>query len=273
MVFDVMVAPEYRGGKAYGAISKQILEFTRGETVFGFTNPVSHKLFKRLLKDIIKIDSNIPVFICLLDGGYVVKSNKWIKSLVGSITRFVHKIRLKIPRNTNILVQKAGNIGDEFDQLWEDVGCEYAFILNRGKDYLRWRYVSSPTRKYQIWKALEEGRLVGYLVTATKYESNRTKAFLIDWLVSRNRNDVFKAMIKTALSWLLSQKIDLVETWLLGHERDWVRILRSHFFFRSKRTYSFLLVEGDRVIDPKPLKIEDLFLTIGDSDYLTTVSI
>lgn len=273
MVVDVMADPEYRGGKVYGEISKQILEIIGGETIFGFTNPVSHKLFKRMLKDYIKIDANIPVFISLLDGGCVVRSNRFIKSILGSVTRFVHMARLKIPGKKNILVQNAYHIGDEFDQLWEDVGDEYAFILNRGKDYLRWRYTSSPTRKYQIWKAVEKGRLVGYLVTATKYESNRTKAFLMDWLVSHTRNDVFEAMIKTALSWLLSHKIDLVETWLLAHEKDWIQILRSHFFLRSKRTYSFLLAAGDRVIQTKPLGIEDLFLTIGDSDYLATATI
>ena len=154
MLVDVMAASEYRGGKVYGAISERIMELIRGETVFGFTNPVSHRLFKNLVKDFIKIDADIPVFVSFIDGGYAVRSNKLIKSIVGSVTRIAHKMRLKIPGNKNVLVQNASNIGDEFDQLWEDVSSEYAFILNRSKDYLQWRYISAHTRKYQIWKAI-----------------------------------------------------------------------------------------------------------------------
>ena len=270
LVVDIMADPEYRGGKVYSLISRQILEIAKRETVFGFTNPISHRLFKNLLSDYIKIDADVPVFVSLLDGGYAVRSDIFIKSIIGNLTRFFHKMRLKIPGYKDILVQKTDAVEDDFDSLWEDVGYEYGFILYRGKDYLRWRYISSNTVKYQIWKALEKGRLVGYLVTAIRNESHGKKAFLMDWLVSRKRNDVFNAMFKTALSWLLNQKVSMMETWLLGHEKKRAKILRSHFFIRSRRTYSFLLVGHDAAKASRPLSAQEIFLTLGDSDYLAT---
>ena len=274
MLVDVMAASEYRGGKVYGAISERIMELIRGETVFGFTNPVSHRLFKNLVKDFIKIDADIPVFVSFIDGGYAVRSNKLIKSIVGSVTRIAHKMRLKIPGNKNVLVQNASNIGDEFDQLWEDVSSEYAFILNRSKDYLQWRYISAHTRKYQIWKAIEGERLVGYLVTTVKHESDRTRGFLIDWLVSRKREDVFCEMINTAFGWFIDQRVNSIETWLMDHEKQWLKILRSYFFIRTKRNVSFLMApityeRSNSILN----NVKNIFVTIGDSDYLAIASI
>jgi hypothetical protein len=275
MLVDVMAVPDYRGGKVYGKISERIVELVRGETVFGFTNPVSRRLFKTLVKDLIKIDANIPVFVSFIDGGYTVSSNKLIKSIVGSVTRFAHKMRLKIPGNKNILVQEAaGKIEDEFDQLWEDVSAEYAFILNRSKDYLQWRYISSHTREYQIWKAMEGERLVGYLVTTVRHESDRTRGYLIDWLVSRKREDVFCQMINTAFGWFVDQRVDSIETWLMDHEKQWLKILRSYFFIRTKRNVSFLMApiayeRSNSILN----NAKNIFVTIGDSDYLATANI
>jgi hypothetical protein len=274
MLVDVMAAPQYRGRKIYNPIMERIVELIRGETVFGFTNPTSRRLFKAIVKDFIKIDVNIPVFVSFINGGYTVGSNKLIRSIVGSATRFAHKLRLKFPGNRNILVQEAGKIEDEFDQLWEDVSSEYAFILNRSKDYLQWRYISSHIRKYQIWKAMEKERLVGYLVTAVRHESNRTRGFLIDWLVSRKRDDVFCKMINTAFDWFVDKRVDSVETWLMDHEKQWLKILRSYFFIRTKRDVSFLMAPITYEKSHSILNnAKNIFVTIGDSDYLTVESI
>jgi len=202
------------------------------------------------------------LFICVFNVGAYMKSPKLIQSLATNISRFIHKFRLCFNGNENITVKKSQNIGEEFDHLWKDVCEEYFWIQNRGKDYLQWRYLSAPHRKYQIWKATEHDRLVGYLVTTIKHDSRGHRGFLVDWLVSRKRIDVYKAMIKSALEWLIDQKVYVVETLVLTHEKQWKKILGSHFFIKIKRTQSFLLCGSQE------LKTEDLFLTIGDSDQI-----
>jgi len=270
MLVDVMASPEYRGGKHYGSISKQISELLKRRITFGFTNPVSHKLFKTYFKTDVRVDVNIPIYTSIMDIGYNIRSHKPVRSITGPITRWIHNIRLRTTGHRSIIVQQTESIRDEFDQLWEDVKGDYFWIQNRGKEYLQWRYKPLGALKYHIWKAMEGERLVGYLVSTIKHETNRSKGFLIDWLVSSKREDVFRELVKTAICWLMSQKVDLVETWLLDHEKNWAKVLRSYFFIKNKRTRPFLLCAGETVIDPSLLRIEDFFLTIGDSDYLGT---
>jgi len=269
---DVMADQKYRGGRAFPILIRRIdSEICRKRIFFGFPNPVALKLFFRYFKKYINVATNISVFVSVVNAGAYVRSNKAIKAFLGGISRTVHKLRLSFHCNKDILVQEVHDVGDEFDQLWDDISGEYFWIQNRGKDFIKWRYVLEPTIKYQIWKATEGGGIVGYLVTTIRSGAGRTKGFLIDWLVSRKREDVFLEMVNTAFSWLVNQKVDLVETWLMDHEKQWARVLRSYFFIKSKCTRSLILGGGPDYLDSNPHKIENFFFTIGDSDFFGAV--
>ena len=120
---------------------------------------------------------------------------------------------------------------------------------------------------------MEADRLVGYLVTTINHSAEMTKGIIIDWFVSRRREDVFKEMVKSAFKWLIDQHVDLVEIHLMNHEKQWTRILRSFFFFKGKNARSFILSGGTDERNPNFLKIENFFFTLGDSDYLGTTDI
>lgn len=271
---DVMADQKYRGGRAFPILIRKIdSEIRAKRAFFGFPNPVAHKLFLRYFKKYITVDMNISAFVSVVNVGAYVRSNKAIKAFLGGISRTVHKLRLSFHCNKDILVQDVHDVGDEFDQLWNDIRGEYFWIQNRGKDFIRWRYLLDPTSKFQIWKATERGRIVGYLVTSIRMETGRTKGFLVDWLVSRKREDVFLEMVNTAFCWLANQKVDLVETWLMDHEKQWARILRYYFFIKNKKKRALLLSGGPDYLDPNFHKIENFFFTIGDSDYLGTIDV
>lgn len=269
---DVMAAQKHRGGKAFPILIKRIdSEICMKRIFFGFPNPVSRKLFLRYFKKHIRVDTNISNFVSVVNAGAYVRSNKAIKAFLGSISRTVHKLRLSFHRNKAILVQNVHDVGDEFDQLWNDIRVEYFWIQNRGKDFIRWRYLLDPTTKFQIWKATERGEIVGYLVTTIRMEAGRTKGFFVDWLVSRKRKDVFLEMADTAFRWLVSQKVDSVETCLMDHEKQWARILMYYFFIKNKKKRALLLFFDSDHLDPNFHKIENFFFTIGDSDYFGAV--
>jgi len=272
-IVDIMVAPKFRGGKAFGFIMKRIdMEIIKKIFIFGFPNPISHKLFLIFFGKYKAIDTNISIFVSVVNAGVFINSIKPVKKIAGNISRSFQKLHLRINRNKRILVQQVKAIGDEFDKLWEDVSREYYWIQNRGKDYIQWRYQQHPIHKYQIWKATEDNRIVGYLITTINKEPDRVRGMLIDWLVSRNRNDIFKEMLKTSCYWLVNQKVDLIETWLMHHEKQWLRVLKSNLFLKSKRSRLLLMGGGPDYNDPNFRKIDNFFFTIGDSDYLGAVN-
>jgi hypothetical protein len=165
-------------------------------------------------------------------------------------------------------IELSQDIGDEFDELWETVNGEYFWIQNRGRDFVRWRYAQDPTRDYQIWKATEEKKLIGYLITTINRSPARTRGLLVDWLVSRKREDVFRQMVKTAGRWLIDQKVDLIRAWVTNHEQKWIKVLRSLIFVKRDLKVSFIVIERPESNNPDLKNANNFFFTIGDSDYL-----
>ncbi len=271
MLADVMAAGAYRGGGAYSLILNEINNLIRETPVFGFTNPISHKLFKQSLTKYVKIDSAIPIYTSIIHAGYLVPYHRRVKHIIDKMTRMIHRIRLLFSSGRRVSVRQTDRIDDAFDYLWTEVSEEYTCIQHRGKEYLDWRYMSGIGRKYQVWKAEEYGRLVGYMVTTVSVEPERTRGFIVDWLVSQKRDDIFRNMVHTVHEWMVGINADVMETWIPAHEKKRIQILRSHFFIRNKRTRGFLYGAGDGLVDEDIIKTENFFFTIGDSDYLTTV--
>ena len=263
MVTDVMAHPKFR----HMGISQQFLEVFSDElrkegSFFGFTNPISHNLFSKYQQEYVTVNCHLPILTTVIQAGKYVGKPKIVSSLLSKISRLVHKIRLQMGQNNNISIERCREIGDEFDTLWKYLSMEYFWIQNRGRKYLEWRYLSAPHREYQLWKARENGKLVGYLVTTVRKDSRMVKGLIVDWLVPRKRPDIFKAMVQHGMMWLIDQGVDIVETWLLPYEKEWRRILRTYFFQKNKRTQSFLLLMRGE------LKVENMFLTMGDSDQI-----
>lgn len=266
---DVMVDSQYRGGSAFRTILRRIKsEIAEKRMFFGFTNSVSHKIFSRHFKKIIKTDTNIPVFVALVNAGSQLQVSEPIRRMTDLACRSVHKLGSRFRCSKKITVQQIEHIGEEFDQLWNDLKTEHHWIQERGKDYLRWRYQLDPTHRYQIWAAREGKNLSGFLVSTINYEARKTRGLFMDWLVSRNRTDVFEQLVNRALDWMVDQKVDLVETILMDHEKECLRVLRSYFFIQSKRTRSFLASLDPEVADRNCCRGNRLLLALGDTDYI-----
>jgi hypothetical protein len=260
---DTLTDPEYRGGQMFmSLINILVSELRQKGMAFGWPNPIAFKLFSKFLKEFRQIETSMTVYLAVVNPGSFIRSPKLVQTLVNSLSRSLYKIRLSYPSQQKTLVQKTHEIGDDFNQLWEDISSEYFLIQERKKDYLNWRFLIAPHREYQIWKALENNRLVGYLVTTIKEDHYGSRGFLVDWLVSRKRNDIYKELIKAAMKWFIKQEVDAIETWLFDHEKEWGSILRRFFFMKVQRKQPFLAT------GPEKLEQKKLFLTIGDSDQI-----
>lgn len=273
---DLMIEPKYRGGKIFSLLIKRIKSELLGNHVFfGFPNLPSYKLHHRFFRNLITVDAKIPVFKSPINIGTYIQSNKSIKNIANIFSRIVQTLHCRISRNKKIQVQEVHDFGDEFDQLWKNICGEYLWVQDRRKDFLQWRFVSHPLRRYKIWKATEQDEIVGYLVATINRGQKITQGFLMDWFVSRKRVDVFQALVNTAFVWFIDQKVDVVETWLMNHEKQWKRILKKYYFRKSKKSRLFLygMVPSFERDEPIHDNVQNFFFTFGDSDYLGTTDI
>jgi hypothetical protein len=270
---DVMADPNYRGGLAFRFILNHVKDLLRNEKIiaYGFTNPVSHKLFYKIFRDILLIDTEHPVYALILDPGDLLNTSDFVKTALGSVARGLAKTRLGLTGSHNFRVEEADVIPEEVNRLWAEVCQEYHLIFKRDADYLNWRFRHVPQGSCQIWLAEDGQGLAGYLVTALARRPDKTKGFIMDWLVSPQRPEVFKALLDKALKWFLQEKVNVVETWFLNLDDHVGKTLQYRMFIKGRRNRSFLLAGIHPALIPRDMvTAENALVTVGDSDCVVT---
>jgi GNAT superfamily N-acetyltransferase len=277
LIVDTMVAPEYQGTEASKLILNDFLKLAKDVSLFGFTNAISNNFYKKYIAHIVITDTTSPGYQAIINIGTVLNAPKPIRPILNGISRGLHKAKFALQNSPGIEVVKDENIDEEFNVLWKEASSEFLWIQVRDMDYLRWRYQQAPGSQFHIWKARENGKLVGYMVSNTTVTPASKRAIIVDWLASLHRPEIFRALLSAACRWNLGQGVDIMEAWLLQYPPVWEKILRSHLllFKRSPRTFlSTGYPKADSAIDLyETLKPEDIVLSLGDSDYLGWASI
>lgn len=269
---DTMVLPEYRQSEASLIIVKHFRKIAQVHHSYGFPNAISHKFMHKFLNEFIGLDVSTPSLLALFNAGTVSGSPQPIQAVLNGISRSIHKIKYALGGSKGIEVTKDEQIDEEFNTLWDEINGDYYWIQKRDMDFLRWRYLMAPGSKYHIWKARENGKLVGYLVSTITVTSKSRKGQVVDWFVSLRRPDILSALLTAACRWNLAQGVDTMEAWFLSYPPQWEKVLKSHMFL-IKRNPRMLLhtkePKGQADSSPAPpRKPEDIMISVGDSDYL-----
>ncbi|NDY73896.1 hypothetical protein DO021_19360 [Desulfobacter hydrogenophilus] len=271
-VVDVMADPKYRGGVAFGWIMDIMrdLVITQKKMVYGFTNEVSHVVFRKIFKKYLLIDVNRPLIALVLNPGKLIKVPEGLRAAAGLVTENIVNARMAFVSSKGILVERTDTVPDDIEQLWDAVKDDYPFRLIASPDYLRWRFQGSQDQ-YQIWVAKKNNRLAGYLVTSLKKKNDKIKGYLVDWVFPLETPHIFRVLLKQALHWFLQKDTNVVEALLINDKDPVLKELKSFFFIKGRRCKNFLL----GCADPAGYQIEnistqDLFIGRGDSDFSTS---
>jgi hypothetical protein len=269
---DTMVAPEYRRTQASLLIINHFRKVHSQNMLYGFPNNISHKFFNKYLGDIIELDASNPSLWALYNIGTILNTPQPFRAVLNGLSRGMHKAKIGINKVRNIEVDKDEEIDEEFDGLWDELSQEYYWIAKRDMDYLRWRYLKGPGSKYEIWKARENGKLVGYLIATTNVTPKTRRGQIVDWFLPRQRADVLGALLGAACRWCLAQNLDIVEAWLLDYPEHWKGVLKRYLFLTERNPRSILCTyvpKDDPLSSLKPAYIaEKMMVAVGDSDYL-----
>ncbi len=270
MIVDVMAHPDYRGGRVYGRLYQQAKELMADRIVFGYTNEVSHRVFAAFLGRTIKLDVAAPVLVSPIRAGQLAGLPRPVKDWLDFLSRSLNRLRFSGKTSGPIEAARTGEIDADFDRLWREAADRFPAVFRRDRAYLTWRYLDAPGGGFQVWRADEAGRLVGYMITAIAGSGKRKRGFIVDWLVLPERADVFGTLLRSAMAWLAETGADAVEAWSLDLDRYWPVGRAAQLFVKTGRSRTFLL-GGDRheLLDLDSLTPADLFMTLGDSDYLT----
>ena len=70
---------------------------------------------------------------------------------------------------SKVFIKKISAFDERIDEFWKIVNDNHDFILERGREYLNWRYCDFRAGEFIVEQAEEDGKILGYIV----YNINR----------------------------------------------------------------------------------------------------
>jgi hypothetical protein len=266
MIVDMMTDPDFRG-KVYGFIMRKVRTIPSTQILFGFTNPVSHRIYEGVFRRTLRINTTLPNYGIVFNPNVLIPLPSAFSKVCSSIARALYSLFLRRQRrNRSITIAPTNTVGKEFDVFWQNLTKEYVWLQDRGSDYISWRFIHAQSQSYILLKATEESKLVGYIVVSAMETKKGKKGLIGDWLVSRSRTDIFASLVHAALDWCVRQNVDMVEVWTMNHEHAWIKVLRKFLFIKLWEKTMLCSFE-DSILEAKNLAEHDFFFTMADSDY------
>jgi hypothetical protein len=176
----------------------------------------------------------------------------------------------QIKSNVKLLDKK---FESEFDDLITKSSHRLPIFHFRNKDYLQWRYMNHPTRRYHVFTLRSNSNLIGYVITREMEIHKKRVGVIVDFLIDAEfkQKDVFLDLIYTALKSFWENGVSIAittsKTGLIENE-----ILRSSGFFTApsilkQEQLSFIIsILDNNLISPQLKIFDNWFITLGDYD-------
>ena len=164
-----------------------------------------------------------------------------------------------------ITVERVEQFDAEFDTFWQRVRGRERVMVVRDASYLDWRFRRIPLRRYEIYRARDDGELVGYTVLRQADVLGMRAGLVVDFLTGNP--DAGRALLSQALARFASEDVDLLAALMLSHTPEY-RLLRRAGFRPLPRA---LLPQRFRLVARDGAAVRDLrswFFTMGDYDVV-----
>lgn len=163
-----------------------------------------------------------------------------------------------------IVVREVPSFDCRIDSLWEKAQKRYTIMVIRDEQFLNWRYVRRPDDPHTILVAEQGNDILGYVVLKVKRERDATIGFVVDFLTLGESVDAL--LLKAALRYFLSQRVDYVLCRVLREDPVWATLRRYGFWERPEFPpapvlYRIFSAQVDKEIVGEP---QHWHLTYGD---------
>ncbi|MEM8984540.1 MAG: hypothetical protein AAGC71_16025, partial [Pseudomonadota bacterium] len=158
----------------------------------------------------------------------------------------------------------------QHDKLWEKMRESCRFAVIRDRRYLQWKYGDRPDSNLDCYEVRDaSGQLSGLAVTRVRKASGvypYSRGFITDLVVDLHDEQAVIALLVHAIDQCRQRGAQSVV--VCGSNPELIRSLEMVGFVRRQSRYHFLIAlpEDDSLDRAQMGRLENWFLTIGDSD-------
>ena len=255
-LLDAMVHPAYQGRGVFRSLMRLAWEKHGEEGVLAFTYP-NEKSIKayRQWKEWVRL-VELPLYVRVVPP-------------YGAV--FARVLRINKPEANGMTVQRVDVFDGGIEALWQNNKHYYDLIIPRERVYLMWRYVERPDVRYLIYKAVTQGKTVGFLVARTRMMFGLHLGLIVDFFVENSERAVLAALIEKASADLTGQGVHAIGLQFIGPESLKRSLWDTGFMAVPKiilpREFSMYVRPGLNAVDGTRLTdCWNMFFTWGDND-------
>ncbi|UCF08688.1 MAG: GNAT family N-acetyltransferase [Thermoplasmata archaeon] len=187
--------------------------------------------------------------------------------LIGILAVFVNfrnsiKGKVKIPKDFTI--KQVPAFDDRINDFWKTVSKDYDIMIVKDKRYFEWR-LRSPERKYIIFTAEKEGKLIGYMILGEGEEDVR----IADLLALPGHDNAITYLVSKAIGFAKERKKDMLRC-TLPKDHSYLSNLRKLGFLSTETEMGFIarVNAPGTGLEEKLKSIKNWFITDLDSDHV-----
>jgi len=185
--------------------------------------------------------------------------------LIGGIARLFYFLLygLKKKEAGGVAIEQVGSLDESFDHFWQKACALYPVMGIRNRNYLNWRYLQHPTRKYAIYRARKKGEMSGYIILRKVDLLKFNSAVIVDLLALDE--ETFSALVEKGIQHGQQERVDLLG-FMVPQNHLYCKILRQKGFLQSPKTFQFMVYShSDRKVFLSPWA---WYVTWGDTDVI-----
>ncbi len=267
---DLMVDSNYRRKGIFEEMGRYAIRRVLEEgNAFLTAYPIRKETIAGLRKCGWKEVVSLPVLVYPLSFSGIV--NRYLRFLplsliLGGVARILYSILFILFKKENkkeVLIEKVGELDNTFESFLKKGSSFFSNIGVRDREYLTWRYLRHPTRHYEIYRAMTEGEMQGYIILRKVNLLGFNSVAIVDML-STDR-EALLALITEGIAYGRREKADLLGI-MIPETHPYGRSLKQKGFLRSPKTFRFMIYaqeEDKRLWDPNRWH-----LTWGDTDVI-----
>jgi len=268
---NTLTHPIHRGNALFPKLAEQTyLSCLRNNVIFtlGVPNANSFPVFKDHLN--FEILGRVP---------FLIKSFKPKSVLWHLFTRKRLKHGLDIELNTDSVRDAGGDLiscfnpntdAESYEAFLKRFTEEKSVATYRSIDFLRWRYLDIPIRKYHIFKQMNDGKITAFAVIRCREIYGLRSAVLMDFIFTGDQKSA-RAFIDQIFELLEKNNIELIICAMQGSSNEFNLLKKAGFYKVPER---FLPQQLDLIIKvhkevPESEHIRNFkswFFTFGDYD-------
>lgn len=271
---NTLTKSEYRGQGIFTKLAKEVYKSCAENDLaftYGFPNQNSYPGFIKKLS--FKNIGNIHLLLRPLNIKKLV--NKKINPIISVFipnSKCFRKTKFNTIEDLIVYEINYSNLND-INQLWNDVKDNYKIIGVRDADYIKWRYLDIPLRKYKILAIKSKDKVMGYIIGTCKEVDGISSGMIVDFLIGSEDGLAGEILVNSIIKYFVDKNVDLVGTLMLPHTNEYNILRKNKFYICPKflEPQPFPVIYRSHTYGGNNELMYDLknwFLTMGDYDVI-----